>query len=395
MCILMNSNQTSISVIMPVYNAETYLRQALDTVLSQSLQDFELLCINDGSTDRSPEILAEYAAKDTRIHVLNQENQGPGPARNTGIAHASGRYMIFLDADDFFEKDLLKTMYARSEETSADITMCRHRFYDTDTNTYGEARGLHLDLLKGHPVLSHTDCHDDLRMINTVALWTNLYRTSFIQDAGLQFPSLANTEDIYFIFMASCLAERIAWTEDVLVNYRRDNRTGLEAHKADHPLCFIQSEKLIHDELQRRNLYSAVERGYVNLSLLHLSYGLSRMENAPQAYAEAAAELVFHFFPDTQMLDHPEDFYINPVYIQQMRRINTALRQAYHSAEWLHSEDLDDRQIFLLNTQKALQQARIEQLTEDMQKLKNSLSFRIGRAVTALPRKLRKLLRKR
>ena len=105
------SRSPKISVIIPVYNTEKYLRQCLDTVVAQTLKDIEIILVDDGSTDDSLLICQEYAQKDSRIHVYHQENQGAGPARNYGIKVAKGQYFSFLDSDDLFKLDMLERLY--------------------------------------------------------------------------------------------------------------------------------------------------------------------------------------------------------------------------------------------------------------------------------------------
>ena len=122
-----------VSVIIPVYNAEKYLRQCLDSVLGQTLKEIELICVDDGSTDRSMEILLEYASKDKRIRVITQKNGGPGKARNTALPYATGKYISFLDADDWFEQDFLEKMFDRSDEVQADICICETQRFDDAT----------------------------------------------------------------------------------------------------------------------------------------------------------------------------------------------------------------------------------------------------------------------
>ena len=91
-----------VSVVIPIYNTEQYLRQCLDSVVGQTLTDIEVICVDDGSTDGSPPILAEYAAQDSRFQIMTQENAGPGAARNSGLRVSSGEYLIFLDSDDWY-----------------------------------------------------------------------------------------------------------------------------------------------------------------------------------------------------------------------------------------------------------------------------------------------------
>ena len=106
-----------VSVIVPTFNIERYIKKCLDSLLSQTLKEIEIICIDDGSTDNSYEILCEYATKDNRFIILQQENKGAGAARNKGMEISKGEFLAFLDADDFFEADLLEQLYKKAEET--------------------------------------------------------------------------------------------------------------------------------------------------------------------------------------------------------------------------------------------------------------------------------------
>lgn len=114
----------AVSVIMPVYNTAAYLRQSIDSVLAQTFADFELICINDGSTDNSAEILEEYVAKDNRIRVISQQNQGLSEARNSGLAIAKGGYIAFADSDDYYAPKFLEFLVSTAETTGRDIVGC-------------------------------------------------------------------------------------------------------------------------------------------------------------------------------------------------------------------------------------------------------------------------------
>ena len=103
--------QIKVSVVMPVYNAGEYLSRAISDVLSQTLSELELICVDDGSTDNSHDIIKRFAAKDKRVRVIREKNAGPSVARNSGLKSAKGKYVIFLDADDFYEKILLSELY--------------------------------------------------------------------------------------------------------------------------------------------------------------------------------------------------------------------------------------------------------------------------------------------
>ncbi len=123
-----------ISVIMPVHNAERYLEQCLDSVIAQTEKDIEIICVNDGSTDSSPQILRSYADSDNRISIINQEQKGAGAARNKGLEQAKAKYLSFLDADDFFELDMLKTAADRADQTNADVLVFGAWTFDMTKN---------------------------------------------------------------------------------------------------------------------------------------------------------------------------------------------------------------------------------------------------------------------
>ena len=110
-----------ISIIIPVYKVEAYLRRCLDSVLAQTFQDFEVICVNDGSPDGCDKILAEYSAKYKNIQIINQENQGLSVARNNGLKQANGNYIYFLDSDDAIHPQLLETAHTYAERFSADL----------------------------------------------------------------------------------------------------------------------------------------------------------------------------------------------------------------------------------------------------------------------------------
>ena len=119
-----------VSVILPCYNASRHLRQCLDSILRQTLSSIEILCVDDGSTDDTLSILRDYQSTDPRIRVICQENAGAGAARNAGLALSSGTYLSFLDADDFFEPDMLEKAVAAAEEYRADYVVFRSdRYY--------------------------------------------------------------------------------------------------------------------------------------------------------------------------------------------------------------------------------------------------------------------------
>ena len=136
------SIMVKVSVIIPVYNVEPYLKQCMDSVVGQTLKDIEIICVDDGSTDGSLDILREYAAEDNRIQIIEQKNAGAGAARNNGMRHATGKYLSFLDSDDFFEPRMLEKAYDLAEKDQADFVA-----YKSDHGTNSSSKNLWINTI--------------------------------------------------------------------------------------------------------------------------------------------------------------------------------------------------------------------------------------------------------
>ena len=169
----MNENESTVkvSVIVPVYNVATYLRQCMDSIVGQTLREIEILCVDDGSTDESPVILGEYALSDPRVKVLTQKNLSVSAARNNGLAAASGEYVIFWDSDDYFELNALELLYTTAIKRDADLVICNAQDFDDATGmdlghnylrkrTQGSER--HKNTNAGESVFKHPECYSEL-----------------------------------------------------------------------------------------------------------------------------------------------------------------------------------------------------------------------------------------
>lgn len=197
-----------ISVVVPVYNVEAYLRRCLDSVLAQSFTDFELICVNDGSTDSSPSILVEYAAKDSRISVINQENGGVSEARNTGIEVAKGEYLSFIDSDDWIDRDFLEKLYTAARAFDADIVQSGYRkIGNRKTKEEGRIEAEGFDFISKYASL----------MSGYVT--NKLFSCNLIKKYHLRFPKALLFEDSLFTVQSYYYAEKIKMIDYCGYNY--------------------------------------------------------------------------------------------------------------------------------------------------------------------------------
>ena len=237
-------DQIKVSVIIPVYNVEKYLRKCLDSVRAQTLREREIICVDDGSTDASLSILREYEKKDPQLRVLTQANRFAGCARNAGLEAAKGKYVVFWDSDDFFEKKALETMFRKSEQTKAQICVCDARRMDNQTGIVS-TDGCYLvrEQLKkvSGGVFSKQDLPDYIATFVNNAPWNKMSQRSFLLEKKLRFQPLAQANDLYFVMAAFYHAERIVVVDRPLMTYRMDNSLSLTGKASRYARCASQA----------------------------------------------------------------------------------------------------------------------------------------------------------
>lgn len=254
-----------VSVIIPVYNSEKYLNQCLDSLLAQSFKNFEVICVDDGSTDDSSEILERYSAVDSRFRLLRQKNSGAGAARNLGMEHAQGEYLYFLDADDFLEETLLEKALNKAEEEQADIVLFSAKSFDIRSGaSYEPDLYLRLCLLpEDKPVFSAEDCASQVFQLTNPAPWNKFFRREFLLGEGLQFVNLANANDLTFVYAAMALAKRISYLPDQLYFYRIGINTNTQSQKDKNPTCYITALLILRDILEKKGKLNQFEKSWV------------------------------------------------------------------------------------------------------------------------------------
>lgn len=203
-----------ISIIIPIYNVERYLRQCIDSILAQTFTDFELLLIDDGSPDGCPAICDEYAEKDARIRVFHKQNGGVTSARNKGLNNANGNWIIYIDGDDWIEPTYVEELYNAAINNEADIAICAFRFVYED----------------GSSVIEHPTIWDDNKQASLnryiASIWTTacgtIQKSSLYKDNGVQSPKdLTFCEDFHLMVRLCYFANKVVSINRPLYNYRQ------------------------------------------------------------------------------------------------------------------------------------------------------------------------------
>lgn len=239
----------AVSVLVPCYNVEKYLRQCLDSVVNQTLKDMEIICINDGSTDSTPEVLHEYAARDSRILVIDKSNSGYGDSMNKALEAATGEYIGIVESDDWADPDMFEILCDAAKKY--DVDMVKSNFYDYKggESTLNEI----IPPLDAGKILcprEHTDIFKSASFI-----WTAIYRRDWLNRHRIRFLSTpgASYQDTSFNFKTLARAEKAFFIRNAYLHYRRDNEnSSVKSSAKIWSVCdeyheieqFIASEKI-------------------------------------------------------------------------------------------------------------------------------------------------------
>ena len=213
------SDTPKVSIVVPVYNVEKYLRECLDSLLAQKLKDIEIIIVNDGSTDSSPDIIAGYAAKDSRVRVISKENEGYGKTMNRGFAAARGEYIGIVESDDFADPRMFKDMYKFAKKH--DLDLVKANYYE-----HSDAGDVFQEPFAGFDYKRVFDPRVEQRALTVLPIiWSALYRREMVERESIRFNETpgASYQDTSFVFQAWASARRAAILPKGYLHYRVDN----------------------------------------------------------------------------------------------------------------------------------------------------------------------------
>ena len=297
-----------VSVIFPVCNAMPYLVQAMDTIRNQTLKEIEIICVDDGSTDGSYEKMQEYASKDERIRILKsgEENKGAAIARNIGIKEARGKYLSILDADDFFDLDMLEKTYKCAESFGAEIIIYDGWNFDNEIGVDYYQKNFNIlwtlfyDNLDVCPLYLEK-VNGNIFAVTHGAAWNELYLRSFVEENDLRFVGDYFPDDMVFVYTALALANNVQIMKNRFVHYRKSNSN--QTSSANKKLKIVYNGPyLITHEFQKRNLYELYKTHILKFTLEYMRYWLGLMDDA-EKFHDAFYLLKDKYFEELGVLD--------------------------------------------------------------------------------------------
>ncbi len=260
-------NKPKVSIVVPVYNGEKYLRECLDSLVNQTLKELEIICVNDGSTDSSTQILKEYASKDSRIKVLNQKNHGVSAARNFGIENFSGEYLTFVDADDWIELNALEILYKTIEERKTEMLIFSFKNYFSPTDVVKDNRLLFADKIKGNDI-TFLNSYENI-FNSPMGTWGKIYKAELIKKNKILFPlNIQCGEDRPFYIKACICAKNIAVLDEPLYYYRRNISGSLTQGNSttlsDLYIANQMIKKMIYKFKNKKQIHCAFLSSYID-----------------------------------------------------------------------------------------------------------------------------------
>lgn len=277
---------TKVSIIVPVYNVENYLEECLNSLLNQTLQDIEIICINDGSIDNSLEILNKYVQKDLRIKVINKQNEGQGIARNLGIDIAQGEYIGFVDSDDWVELDMFEQMYNQAKKLSSQIVICDYKKYQEKNGKFIVSNIFRnmVSLTKSKAVKFVTGENLDKTKLNQTLLVSpcysvnRIYKAELLKKNNIKFDTIRCYEDCVFILRSHVETNNISYINKPFYCYRIRKSSTLRSNDKRYIdlICVI---KLLKKYLLEHNLMDKFQRNFDYFCVANIYRAFSLLES--------------------------------------------------------------------------------------------------------------------
>lgn len=242
-----------VSVVVPVYNQEKYLRQCVDSIVRQTLKEIEIILVDDGSTDGSPAICDEYAARDSRVKVIHKQNAGMGVAYNTGMAESKGEYIGFVESDDWSEPEMYEKLYATAIKNNVDVAKSLFTFSGKGRNRVTSK------FTKEYLGKKLTDPTEIPRFVYAHPChWSAIYSSNFLKDNHILFPTTpgASCQDNGFNWQVFVCLKSLYIIQESLYNYRIDNPNSSWAQGMKSAINVLLMRRWIWNELLERNVDS-------------------------------------------------------------------------------------------------------------------------------------------
>lgn len=391
-------NNIKLSVVIPAYNVEKYIEACIDSLINQTLKELQIIIVDDGSTDKTGEIIAKYAEIDPRIELYTIQNSGVSVARNLGIKKSKGKYLSFIDSDDTLDINAYNVLYNKAEEQKVDILyfggntifedeIVKTRFSNME-NLYHRIENI--DSIDAHILFSNM--MERSSYLDTPCM--QIYNLDFIKKNNLRFIEHVQFEDIHFSMESILSANKVAVITDNFYNRLiRSNSTITKKRTFYSIYCYIKIYEKLFNFISSKN-FDIDTKKYIYLKLNHLA---KTVKNIFNRIGPKEKENYIKLTNDEAILLNSIILYINISDIQLNEN------EDYYNIwiNFIKNRNIHENQMYVDNIFQSNNKQIIKTLKQEMNKakqelrfIKNSKSYKIGRIITKIPRKLKQLMQK-
>ena len=342
-----------VSVVIPVYNVEEFLEPCLDSIVNQTLDDIEIICVNDGSSDKSLDILNSYAKNDDRLTVISQENKGHAVATNRGMGLAKGKYLYLMDSDDLLDLTALEKTFNHAEKTQADLVLFQSCNYDNDDDRYYKTVLYSMDEVAdfiGESTVNYKEL-GDLIFIMAVTPWCKLYNNQFVRECDAKFPEGLVFDDNIFHWEVIFNAERIAFYKEYLFTRRWHGSSSTKAGVQQ----FLDSIDIQNFIIETFKKYGMFEKSKGRLYNQKIRTGYYRFDHIKPEFRK----MYFDKFKNELQRIVSEG-----LYDEYMKCLNDSNRKIFDS--FLHSETPDEVKLKMDNYEFSILLNKINKEKENL-----------------------------
>ncbi|MDD3252715.1 MAG: glycosyltransferase [Lachnospiraceae bacterium] len=376
-----------VSILMPACNVEKFIDECMKSVISQTLEDIEIICVNDGSKDSTGEILDLYARKDPRVHIVHKPNSGYGHSMNVALDLAEGEYIGIVETDDYVSEDMFEQLYNMAKDNDADVVKANYYRYISKP----EPQNTFFEVLKPYNHYDEVFSPKEYKNIMRVApcIWSGIYRRKMLIENNVRFNETpgASYQDTSFAFKVWTSAERVYLTKEAYLHYRVDNEnSSVKSGAKVFCLCdeYREMEKYLEENPEKKECFEILKNALKyesyrwNLERLSFGYKYAFLLEMRKEYlkAEEANTLDKDYFSEQnwnnlQRIMHEMDRY----YLEECSKVCGIYKTPEDMAQALQQKE-----------------AELDDLKHQFHDMENSKSFKAGRIITAIPRRVREII---
>ena len=373
------NEKIKVSVVIPIYNVELYLRQCLESVANQTLKEIEIICVDDGSTDASPEIIREYAARDSRIKIISKDNSGYGNSMNRGFDAAIGEYIGIVESDDYAELNMFEVLYNIAHENRLDVVKSSYYFYYSQPKERNEKQEIVSKIMERKTFCPSSYSQAKMELVELFnmkpTIWSSIYRNEFIKENKIRFNETpgASFQDTSFNFKVLCMAQRMQMLRDAFIHYRQDNSNS-SVNSSGKVFCvcdeYAEMQRFLNEHPDKKG-----QLEYIKNRIKYDSYmwNYNRLSNK---YKYIFIERASSEFNEEMLVGKIDKDYF------EWYKWNDLCAIIDDPIDWHTRKMLDTRKNYIEST-------RLDDAYIQINNIYNSPAYKIGKTILYLPYKVR------